>query len=159
MPEIVQIVEAFISSHILKPYELYAVEWERRGVDWVLSILIDKSGGITIDETVKLSEIISPLLDTIKPDPFPNEGYLLEVASPGAERPLKKQKDFHLAMMNDETVSIHLYQKMDGMKELTGKLKSVDDEIIGLEIFIKTRTKIFEIPIDAIAKAQTMVVL
>ena len=38
-----------------------------------------------------LTEIISPVLDTIKPDPFP-EQYFLEITSPGLERPLKTKE-------------------------------------------------------------------
>ena len=77
MNDVVKIVEDFIRPHIPQPFELFAVEWEKFGGDMMLSILVDKEGGIEIDETAELSEIISPLLDTISPDPFPTEGYLL----------------------------------------------------------------------------------
>ena len=43
------------------------------GADYVLSILVDKPEGITVDDTAELTDIISPLLDTIKPDPFPSQ--------------------------------------------------------------------------------------
>ena len=54
------------------------------GGDYVLSILIDKPGGITVEDTAQLTDVVSPLLDTIQPDPFP-EQYMLEVSSPGLE--------------------------------------------------------------------------
>ncbi len=60
------------------------------GGDYVLSIFVDKEGGISLQDTADLSEKISPILDTIKPDPFPDQ-YMLEVTSPGLERPLKRQ--------------------------------------------------------------------
>ena len=68
MNDVVKIVEDFIKPHIPKPFELFAVEWEKFGGDMMLSILVDKEGGIEIDETAELSELISPLLDTISPD-------------------------------------------------------------------------------------------
>lgn len=63
---------------------------ERWG-DFVLSIFVDKVGGITLNDTADLTEVISPLLDQIQPDPFP-EQYFLEVTSPGLERPLKRKR-------------------------------------------------------------------
>ena len=42
------------------------------GGDYVLSIFVDKPEGITLNDTA-FDEIISPLLDQIKPDPFPEQ--------------------------------------------------------------------------------------
>ena len=67
------------------------VEYEKVVGDYVLSIFVDKPGGITLNDTADLTEVISPLLDQIQPDPFP-EQYFLEVTSPGLERPLKNQR-------------------------------------------------------------------
>src|SRR3712207_6928988 len=66
-----------------------------RSNDYVLSILVDKASGITVEDTAELTELISPLLDTISPDPFPDQ-YMLEVSSPGLERPLKDRKSTRL---------------------------------------------------------------
>jgi ribosome maturation factor RimP len=153
--ELIEAVEAFVEPHLPAPYFLHAVEWEKMGGDMLLSILIDREGGIDIDETATLSEMISPLLDTMKPDPFPTEGYMLEVASPGAERPLKKAEHFEGAV--GEYVFVKFYQKLDGEKELTGDLVSFDGETLVFDVLDKTRHKKVELPLSAIAKAQTMV--
>lgn len=155
MNDIVKTVEDFIKPHIPEPFELFAVEWEKFGGDMLLSILIDKEGGIEIDETAELSELISPLLDTITPDPFPTEGYMLEVASPGAERPLRKPEHFVGAV--GEYVFVKLYQKINNEKEFTGDLISFDGETLVIDVLDKTRHKNVEIPLSAVAKAQTMV--
>jgi ribosome maturation factor RimP len=157
MSEITQIVEDFIRPHLPDSYELVDVEWTKMGADMVLSILVDKEAeAVTIDETAELSEIISPLLDTIKPDPFPKEGYLLEVASPGAERPLKKTKDFEKAL--GENVFVSTYQKINGEKEFIGDLLQYDGETLVIDAAVKNgKTKQIEIPVSMIAKAQTMV--
>ncbi|MEG0808660.1 MAG: ribosome maturation factor RimP, partial [Lactococcus sp.] len=133
----------------------FAVEWEKFGGDMMLSILVDKEGGIEIDETAELSEIISPLLDTISPDPFPTEGYLLEVASPGAERPLRNAE--HFAGAVGEYIFVKLYQKINNEKEITGDLVSFDGKTLVVDVLDKTRHKNIEIPLSAVAKAQTMV--
>ena len=44
------------------PYELVDVEYDKMGSDYVLSILVDKEGGITVEDTSDLTDIISPLL-------------------------------------------------------------------------------------------------
>ena len=85
--KIIDLVTAVVAPAIPEPYELVDIEYEKLGGDYVLSVLIDKPGGITVEDTADLTEIISPLLDTIQPDPFPDQ-YMLEVSSPGLERPL-----------------------------------------------------------------------
>ncbi len=155
MEDIVKIVEDFITPFIPLPFKLFAVEWEKVGADMVLRILVDRTGGIELDETAELSEVISPLLDKIKPDPFPAEGYLLEVASPGAERPLIKPEHFEGAI--GEYIFVKLYQKIDGEKEISGDLTNFDGAQLTLDVLDKTRHKTVEISLTAVAKAQTMV--
>lgn len=79
---IIDIVTKTVTPEIKAPYELVDVEYDKMGSDYILSILVDKEGGITVEDTSDLTNIISPLLDTIDPDPFPNQ-YMLEVSSPG----------------------------------------------------------------------------
>ncbi|GBG97550.1 ribosome maturation factor RimP [Lactococcus termiticola] len=155
--DIPEIVEGFIAPKLPEPYEIVDVEWERLGADEVLRILIDKPEGVSIQDTADLSEIISPLLDEITPDPFPAAGYMLEVASPGAERPLKKAEDFERFV--GEYILVKLYQKIEGEKEFAGDLVKFSDNVITIDILDKTRHKQIEIPLDKIAKAQTLVKL
>lgn len=83
------------------------------GSDYILSILVDKEGGITVEDTSDLTNIISPLLDTIDPDPFPNQ-YMLEVSSPGLERPLKTADSLKAAV--GSYINVSLYQAIDKVK-------------------------------------------
>ena len=77
---LVDIVRPVVAPVIPKPFELVDIEYEKLGGNYVLSILVDKPEGITVEDTADLTDIISPLLDTIKPDPFP-EQYMLEISS------------------------------------------------------------------------------
>ena len=97
--KIIDLVTAVVAPAIPEPYELVDIEYEKLGGDYVLSVLIDKPGGITVEDTADLTEIISPLLDTIQPDPFPDQ-YMLEVSSPGLERPLKTKEALTNAVVN-----------------------------------------------------------
>lgn len=154
--QITDLVLAHLEGIIPEPFELVDVEWTKMGSDNVLSILVDKSEGITLQDTADLSELISPALDKISPDPFPTE-YLLEVASPGAERPLKKASDFeqHIGAY----VFVKLYQKIAGEKEFVGHLVAFENDVMTLNYLDKTRQKSVDIDLANVAKARTQVEL
>ena len=105
--KIIDLVTAVVAPAIPEPYELVDIEYEKLGSDYVLSVLIDKPGGITVEDTADLTEIISPLLDTIQPDPFPDQ-YMLEVSSPGLERPLKTKE----ALTNAVGISMLVFTRL-----------------------------------------------
>ena len=74
-----------------KGFELVDVEWGKEGANWYLRAYIDKENGITVDDCEEVSRALSDLLDE---EDFISENYILEVSSPGLDRPLKKEKDF-----------------------------------------------------------------
>ena len=126
------------------------------GGDYVLSVLVDKEGGISVNDTADLTEIISPLLDTIQPDPFP-DNYYLEVSSPGLERPLKTAEAIEAAV--GSYINVSLYQSIDKKKMFEGDLLSFDGEILHMEYMDKTRKKQVEIPYKLVSKARMAVKL
>lgn len=72
-------------------YELVQMTFGGRGAGRVLSVYIDKPGGVTAADCQHMAEQLSLLLDAI--DPI--EGaYHLVVSSPGVERPLLRDSDF-----------------------------------------------------------------
>ncbi|MFX3743860.1 ribosome maturation factor RimP, partial [Streptococcus suis] len=60
----IELVTAAITPAIQTPYELVDVDYGKMGGDYVLSIFVDKEGGISLQDTADLSEKISPILDT-----------------------------------------------------------------------------------------------
>jgi ribosome maturation factor RimP len=58
-------------------------------------VFIDKEGGVTLEDCEKVSRALSALLDV--EDPIP-ASYVLEVSSPGLDRPLKRLKDFEMSI-------------------------------------------------------------
>lgn len=143
-----------IEPAIQEPFELVDIEYGKLGGDALLSIFIDKPEGITLEDTAELSEIISPLLDTIKPDPFP-EQYMLEVTSPGLERPLKDAVAMEKAV--GKYVHVSLYQAVDKSKVFEGTLLAFEQEVLRLEYMDKTRRKEVEIPYNLVSKARLAV--
>ncbi|CQR24311.1 ribosome maturation protein RimP [Streptococcus varani] len=154
MANIVELVTEVIAPAIQTPYELVDVEYGKMGGDYVLSIFVDKEGGISLNDTAELSEMISPLLDSIKPDPFP-EQYMLEVTSPGLERPLKTAEAVANAV--GDYINVKLYQAIDKVKVSEGRLLSFDGENLLLEYMDKTRKKEVTIPYKTVAKARLAV--
>ncbi len=132
-------------------FELVDVEFVREGKSWYLRLYIDKPGGITIDECALVSDELSEKLDSIDPDPIP-QAYFLEVSSPGAERPLKKEADYQRAL--NHYVHVSLYQKVSGEKAFEGFLRAVDTDELALEVNLKGRIKTLTIPRKNVAKAR-----
>ena len=135
-------------------FELVDVEYAKEGKDRFLRISIDKEGGVDLNDCTLASEKISEAMD--RNDPIP-EMYYLDVASPGAERPLKKEKDYQNAI--EQPIFVSLYAPIEGDKEWLGILKSVDDDTITMEVKEKAKKKTIEIPRNKIAKARHAVMI
>ncbi|MGI6377769.1 ribosome maturation factor RimP [bacterium] len=134
--------------------ELYDLSLHQEGKDLILSILIDKKGGVDLDCCVALSEKISLALD--KEDPIDSE-YILEVASAGAEKALINSEQWQAAI--DQYILVQVQEKVAGYDELVGYLRDVDAETISLEIKIKTQVKEVVISRSNITAARTCVKL
>ncbi|HFR3551634.1 TPA: ribosome maturation factor RimP [Streptococcus suis] len=154
MSSVVDLVTEAIAPSIQPPYELVDVEYGKMGGEYVLSIFVDKEGGISLQDTADLSEVISPLLDGINPDPFPDQ-YMLEVTSPGLERPLKTAAAVEQAV--GKHINVKLYQAIDKVKVFEGTLLSFDGTDLVLEYMDKTRKKEVTIPYQTVAKARLAV--
>lgn len=134
-----------------KDMELVDIEFVKEGKNRFLRVFIDKAGGIDIEECALVSEQLSEQLDQLEPDPIPY-AYFLEVSSPGAERPLKKEADYQKAL--NQYVHLSFYQAVDGVKQLEGVLKQVDADQLTIQIKQKTRTIDCVIDRKNIAKAR-----
>lgn len=132
-------------------FELYDVEFVKEGQSWYLRVYIDKPAGISIEDCVQVSDILSEKLDEIDPDPIP-QAYFLEVSSPGAERPLKKQQDYERAI--GKYVNVSLYQQIEGAKVFEGTLEKLTETELTLDYLDKTHHKQIIIPRNKIAKAR-----
>lgn len=137
-----------------KKFELVDIEYVKEGSDWFLKIYIDKDGGIEIDECGYVSEKLSEQLDEMD---LIEEAYFLEVSSPGVERPLKTKADIEKHI--DHYVNVRLYERIENEKEFEGILISFENDILTLEIKVKTRKKNIKIPFEKISKARLAVSL
>lgn len=129
-------------------YELIALEYVKEGADWYLRFFIDHPRGITIDDCETISRKIEEVLDRV--DPIPGS-YILEVSSPGIERPLRSEEDF--IKYQGSLVLINTYAPIEGKKSFKGILKGSSAD----EIIVTVDKKDLSIPRKLISKAQLTV--
>lgn len=114
---------------------LWDVEYVREAGQWFLRIYIDKEGGVSINDCEAVSRPLSDALD--EADPIEG-GYVLEVSSAGADRPLKKPEHFD-AFMGAE-VEVRLYRAVDGRKDHVGTLSGYENGDVTIETADGPRT-------------------
>lgn len=109
-------------------FELVDVEYVKEGGNWYLRSYIDKPGGITVDDCEAVSRIFSEKLDQ---EDFIEDSYIMEMSSPGLDRPLKKEKDFKRSLGKE--VEIRTYRPIEKEKEFYGILCAYDDNSVTIE--------------------------
>ncbi len=126
-------------------YEYVGVEYFPQGARTVLRLYIDSPDGITLDDCEQVSHQISGVLDV--EDPIRGE-YVLEVSSPGDDRPLFTREQFQRFYAHRVTLRLSL--PLNGRRKFTGVLDDlVDDNVVLIEDGNK-----LEIPFDQIDKAR-----
>lgn len=132
---------------------IYDLDFVKEGNEHILRILINnEEDNVDLDTCISASEAISKVLD--KADPIDME-YMLEVASPGVERPLKTIDQYKKAV--GSYIILQVKERVLDYDELVGDLKSVDETGIELEIRIKTRVKTVHIDFTNITNCMTTV--
>ena len=111
-------------------YSLWDVEYVKDGSDMILRITIDtdRKEGITINDCEAMHRAMDPVLD--EADPIA-ESYVFEVGSAGADRELKRPRDYEQFMGSE--VEIHLYRPLEGSKRYVGVLRSFEDGAVCIE--------------------------
>ncbi|MFC4077869.1 ribosome maturation factor RimP [Salinithrix halophila] len=130
--------------------ELYDTEFIKEGKNWFLRVYIERpEGKVDLDDCSRVSERLSTELDRVDPV---TGGYFLEVSSPGAERPLKKESHFRNAVGN--RIFITTYEPIDGNKKFEGELLEYTGESLVLDV----EGNRVVVPTDKVAKARRVLV-
>ncbi|MFP4660966.1 MAG: ribosome maturation factor RimP [Halanaerobiales bacterium] len=131
--------------------ELVDVEYVKEGENYFLRLFIDnEKKEIGLKECEKISNALSEELDSI--DPI-EQSYILEVSTPGIERPLKKIEDFD--RFEGELVTLKTYAPINGKKEFTGIILKRDEQTVRIEL--KENDEIVELSYSSIASARLTV--
>jgi ribosome maturation factor RimP len=152
MPNPVESVKAEV-NRLIEPiiaemgFELVQVEYLSEQGRWVLRVYVDADGGITLDDCARVSREIGHVIDV--KDFIPHE-YVLEVSSPGLNRPLVREKDFQRAV--GKKVRLQMAKAVDRQRNFTGYLKAYEDATLYLQL----RDKLVLLPKRDVKKANLL---
>ena len=109
--------------------EIVLVEVKGDGGRSVVRAFIDQHGGISLDDCERFSKRFSVALDVEDWIPF---SYVLEVSSPGVNRPLIKEADFRRFSGKEARVRMRI--PIEGQKSFKGRIADVSEGRVQLEI-------------------------
>jgi ribosome maturation factor RimP len=116
----------------------------------LLRVIIDKEGGVTLNDCERFSKSLGAVLDVENPFPW---SYTLEISSPGLDRPLKGIKDFE--KNTGKLARIITVEKIENQKFFIGRILEVSNDFVKLLI----NGRKIDIPFDKISKARLEVEL
>ncbi len=110
-------------------FELVGIEFLSDRGRWILRNLADKEGGITLDDCARASREVGALLDVKE---IVRHEYVLEMSSPGLNRPLFKERDFLGSV--GKKVKVKMLSPIEGRRHFTGYLKKFEDKTLHMDV-------------------------
>jgi ribosome maturation factor RimP len=114
--------------------DLEDVEVTRQGRTNQVRVLVDKDGGVSLDEVAEVSQAVSATLDLPTADAVLGATpYVLEVSSPGIDRPLVHPRQWRRA------IGRLVRTQLTGAGEVTGRVISADGDGVRLAVVAAKR--------------------
>ncbi len=130
MGDVVEAIERHINPLLAaENVELVDLTFNKGPAGWTLSVLLDKPGGITLTDLEQWNDKLGTALDTAD---VIDRSYVLELASPGMDRPLRKVADF--TRFAGQRVHVKLYAGINGQKNFHGELLGGDEHEIRVRL-------------------------
>ncbi len=128
-------------------YELVRVQMQGGARQPTLQIMAERRdrAAMLVDDCARLSRAISNILD--EADPIDSE-YLLEVSSPGIDRPLMKRADYERFIGHE--VKLEMAVPVDGRKRFQGVMTAIE----GDNLLVAGETGPVALPLAAIKNAK-----
>jgi ribosome maturation factor RimP len=136
-----EIVEPIIQSEGM---ELVDLEYQRESRGRVLRLFIDREGGVTLGDCASMSHEVDKNLEVEDIPPGP---YTLEVSSPGLNRLLKKEGDFH--RFRNRQIKVKTAIPIGDRRTVRGKLLGCHDGMVEIE----GEMGVIQIPFAHVVKA------
>ncbi len=130
MDSIVERIEETISDTVrgLK-VNVVDIEVGKYGGKTYLRITLDRPGGITVDDCAVASELIGQVIDR---ENLISGSYVLEIMSPGVNRPLKKARDFEMSV--GKIARVRIIEPRDGRDVFRGEVTSFDGNVLSMVV-------------------------
>ena len=126
-----------IAERVTRDYglEVWDIQSRRETYGQVVRVMIDRPGpaatpeeSVGIEDCQKVSQDISTILDVEDPLPFT---YLLEVSSPGLDRPLRRLDDYR--RFEGRRAKVVVAEAVNNQTAFDGRLKGVESDVVLLE--------------------------
>jgi len=111
--------------------ELVEVTLQKESRGKCLCVYVDKEGGLSLDDCERYHKRLQPMLEDIDYD-------IMEVSSPGVDRPIKTMRDFEKNRGN--LVEVKLFAPLNGAKLYQGALSAMDETTVSIEAGEETLT-------------------
>lgn len=114
-----------------------------------LQVMVERTDetGITVDDCALASHAISVLLEVDEPI---HESYVLEVSSPGLDRPLITKRDFE--RFTGSMIRIELNTPREGTRRFRGLLLGIEGDLIKIEV--ESQKEVAEFALSDIQRAK-----
>jgi ribosome maturation factor RimP len=147
--QIRSLAEAVVKDHFL---ELFDLEVRSQGGKRVLSVVLDKaSGKVGLKDCESVSRELEKRLDEL--DAW-DGAYLLEVSSPGLDRPLRHAGDY--SRFEGRLALLTLSQPLEGMVSFEGRLSGVEQDQALVRV---GKERLLRVPIASIKAARLVIEL
>ena len=120
--ELMELLEPVVTA---LGYEMLGIEYFKQKDSSMLRLYIDNDAGFTIDDCTRVNHQVIGVLDVH--DPI-KEKYLLEISSPGLDRPLFTLEQFK--RYPGQEVKMKLREKLDGHRMIRGVIKAVEEKAV-----------------------------
>jgi ribosome maturation factor RimP len=150
LEQIRAIAERVARSHGL---EIWDIVTRRETTGQIVRVFIDRPGpaataeeSVSIEDCEQVSREIGTILDVEDPLPF---AYTLEVSSPGLDRPLRGEQDYH--RFAGRLAKIVVSEAVDNQKAFEGRLRGIEDRTVLLE---GPKGRLHRLPLQLITRAR-----
>jgi ribosome maturation factor RimP len=135
---------------------LFDLQFRRESIGWVLRVVIDRPwqpGGadepVSVDECGRVSQDLSAILD-VEPELVGgvDRAYTLEVSSPGLDRALRSEEDYHRFV--GRLAKIVTTAPVDGQSHFEGRLSGVEDG----HVLVAQGRRVHRVPLATIRRAR-----
>jgi|AntAceMinimDraft_16_1070373.scaffolds.fasta_scaffold01402_2 ribosome maturation factor RimP len=133
--EVFELAEDLLRESLI---EIVDVEFLFEHGRWVLKLYIDKEGGITLDDCAGVSRELGDLIEVRNTIDYP---YVLEVSSPGLNRPLRTEKDFIRSI--GKIAVLVMSKPINNKKNFTGRVAGVKEGVISLLLNDNTLAELY----------------
>lgn len=153
MADLARLTDLFAAEAEALGFELVRVKLTGSGEERTLQVMAEDpaTGQLIMEQCAQLSRAISDKVDAIEEggEELVEGAYLLEVSSPGIDRPLIRVKDY--ANWAGHEAKIALSEKLEGKRNLRGEIVGIDGNVVTIE---DKKAGTIAVPLETIHSAQ-----